>query len=182
MLLSGCGRSGIKHVNIDAKTLSFETLTEMEDFSDLIIEGIRMEQETPDITYENGIRISGYTFSQTEISEIYKGAESMLNAGDNITILENEYYIPEENTTYHVAGYNMMQNGRKYLLFLKGNIHPDGFVYYVAAGVNYGTVALNEDGDSAIQSSLFSDTDSQDESLSYVRPIHEAAMQKYVIE
>jgi hypothetical protein len=182
MLLSGCGRSGVRHVNIGAKTLSFEALTEMEDFSDLIIKGIRMEQETPDITYENGIRISGYTFSQTEISEIYKDVEGVLNVGDNITILENEYYIPEENTAYHVAGYNMMRIREEYLLFLKGNIHPDGFAYYVAAGVNYGTVALNVDNNSAMQSSQFSDTDSQDESLSYVKPIHEAAMQKYVIE
>lgn len=63
----------------------------------------------------------------------------------NKTILENEAYNEAENVVYHVAGYNKMVVGDEYLLFLRECQRSDGETYYVSAGVNYGTISLQED-------------------------------------
>lgn len=144
LLLSLCACNKEEHSGIDAKTISFEDLQEMEDFSDIIVKGIRTEQEEPVIIKENGIFISGYTFSEFQISEIYKDNTEALKTDSIIIILENEIYDEEENIVYHIAGYNMMEEGKEYLLFLK-KAAVNGSDYYVAAGVNYGTVSLEED-------------------------------------
>lgn len=144
-LLSGlcaCGKE--EHYGIEAKTISFEELQEMEDYSDVIVKGIRTGQEEPVIIKENEIFISGYTFSKFQISEIYKDNTDTLSTNSVITILENEIYDEEENIVYHIAGYNMMEEGKEYLLFLNKDT-LNGSDYYVTAGVNYGTVSLEED-------------------------------------
>lgn len=144
-LLSGlCACSKADHCGIDAKTNSFDNLQEMEDYSDVIVKGIRTGKEEPIITKVKGVFASGYTFSEFQISEIQKDNTQNLEIGSIITILENEVYDEEENVVYHIDGYNMMEEGKEYLLFLKKNT-INGPEYYVSAGVNYGTVSLEED-------------------------------------
>lgn len=139
-----CACSKEDHRGIDAKTDSFDNLQEIEDYSDVIVKGIRTGKEESIITKENEVFVSGYTFSEFQISEIQKDNTQTLEIGSIITILENEVYDEEENVVYHIAGYNMMEEGKEYLLFLKKNT-LNGSDYYVSAGVNYGTVSLEED-------------------------------------
>ncbi|MBQ8519122.1 MAG: hypothetical protein IJ455_05945 [Agathobacter sp.] len=133
------------HYGVEAKGLYFEELEEMEGYSDLIIRGERLEEEEAVITLVNGSIASGYTFSKVKILEIYQDDSGEYNVGDEITILENEVYDETNNVVYHIGGYNMMVAGDEYLLFLyPANI--EDFEYFVASGVECGTISLKEDG------------------------------------
>ncbi|MDR2043474.1 MAG: hypothetical protein LBQ15_03745 [Clostridium sp.] len=178
LFLAGCG-SRTKHQDVEAKLPGFATLDEMEAYSSTIIRGTRKEQETPVLTLDHGILVSGYTFSQVEVTEIYKDTAAELEAGDFITVLENEVYDPEADVRYHIAGYDMMEAGKEYLLFLTRNTQPNGNIYYVAAGVNYGTVSLEEDSRLARR---HSGTDSPPTDVSDYQPVWEAAQEKYFSE
>lgn len=164
------------HYALEAKTISFESLEEMEEFSGVIVRGERQDGETPVIVRENGMMVSGYTFSDFKVTEIFKDSTNMLEKGSVITILENEIYDDEENEVYHIAGYNMMEEGKEYLLFLKKDT-LNGSDYYVAAGVNYGTVSLEEDG-RMVQRPARDGEPVTD--FSYYEPIWEAAKEKYI--
>lgn len=129
------------HREVEAKTESYESLAEMEKDADVILRAVRLDQEEP---VWNGS--SGYTLSQVKISKIYEDKTGSLSLDDVIKVMENEVYDAASNTVFHVAGYNMMVFGDEYLLFLKKDKLPDGTEYYVACGVNYGTISTTKDG------------------------------------
>ena len=129
------------HREVEAKTESYESLAEMEKDADVILRAVRLDQEEP---VWNGS--SGYTLSQVKISKIYEDKTGSLSLDDVIKVMENEVYDAASNTVFHVAGYNMMVFGDEYLLFLKKDKLPDGTEYYVACGVNYGTISSTTDG------------------------------------
>ena len=129
------------HREVEAKTESYESLAEMEKDADVILRAVRLDQEEP---VWNGS--SGYTLSQVKISKIYEDKTGSLSLDDVIKVMENEVYDAASNTVFHVAGYNMMVVGDEYLLFLKKDKLPDGTEYYVACGVNYGTISTTTDG------------------------------------
>ena len=129
------------HREVEAKTESYESLAEMEKDADVILRAVRLDQEEP---VWNGN--SGYTLSQVKISKIYEDKTGSLSLDDVIKVMENEVYDAASNTVFHVAGYNMMVFGDEYLLFLKKDKLPDGTEYYVACGVNYGTISTTTDG------------------------------------
>ncbi|MBQ9870829.1 MAG: hypothetical protein IJM27_02775 [Eubacterium sp.] len=129
------------HREVEAKTESYESLAEMEKDADVILRAVRLDQEEP---VWNGS--SGYTLSQVKISKIYEDKTGSLPLDDVIKVMENEVYDVASNTVFHVAGYNMMVVGDEYLLFLKKDKLPDGTEYYVACGVNYGTISTTTDG------------------------------------
>ena len=124
------------HLGVEAKTDGFETLEEMEENCDIIIKGIRENTENIVVEKEGQSILSAYTFSSVRIAEIYKDESSSIKKGESVTVLENEAYDSETNIIYHIAGY---------LLFLRG-CELEGKVYYVASGVNFGTVSLQDDG------------------------------------
>ena len=124
------------HREVEAKTVSYESLAEMEQDADVILRAVRLDQEEP---VWNGDW--GYTLSQVRISKIYKDKTGRLSPDEDITILENEVFDAASNKVYHIGGYNMMVLGNEYILFLKKDQMPDGREYYVACGVNYGTVS-----------------------------------------
>ncbi|MCM1283317.1 MAG: hypothetical protein NC180_07245 [Muribaculaceae bacterium] len=143
--LCGCGEEETKHDYISAKTLSYDSLEQMEEDSDLIVRGIRLDKEENEIQRENGLVISAYCFSDFWVTDIYKKKEDEdIQEGAAITILENEAYDEEADVVYHVSGYNKMIAGDEYLLFLHEAEYEET-KYYVAAGVNYGTVSLQAD-------------------------------------
>ena len=129
------------HREVEAKTESYESLAEMEKDADVILRAVRLDQEEP---VWNGSW--GYTLSQVKISKIYEDKTGGLSLDDVIKVMENEVYDAASNTVYHVDGYNMMVFGDEYLLFLKKDKLPDGTEYYVACGVNYGTISTTTDG------------------------------------
>ena len=129
------------HMCIDGKTDGYDSLSELEQDADVILRGIRLDQEKA-----RWYGTSGYTLSGVEITGIYKDTTEELSEGRIITVLENEVYDETSNTVYHIGGYNMMVAGKEYLLFLKKDIMTDGTEYYVSCGVNYGTVSVTDDG------------------------------------
>ena len=124
------------HIYVEAKTVSYESLHDIEQDADVILRAVRLDQEEP-VWDGDG----GYTLSQVRISKIYKDKTGRLSPDEDITILENEVFDAASNTVYHIGGYNMMVFGNEYILFLKKDQMPDGKEYYVACGVNYGTVS-----------------------------------------
>lgn len=153
-MLCGCGEQEPKqevkqepnHYSLDAKTDGFDTLKEMEDYSALIVRGVRQDREENNIIKKEGVGITAtYSYSEFQVMDIFKDDSGTVQAGDTITILENEAYDEEKNVVYHVAGYNKMVVGDEYLLFLRECQRSDGETYYVSAGVNYGTISLQED-------------------------------------
>ena len=146
-LCIGCGNEGtakIMHYGVEAKTVHFEQLEEMEEHSELIIKGERLDDEEALITTVNGKMVSGFTFSKVKITEIYGDKTGEYKVGDEITVLENEVYDEANNTVYHIGGYNMMVAGDEYLLFLH-YAQTDEMEYFVSSGVNCGTISLETD-------------------------------------
>lgn len=135
-----------EHIGISAKCPYFDNVEDMEDFSDVVIEGIRLNSERPSITTVNEYVVSAYTWSHIQVTVVHKDSSGKLAIGDIITILENEAFDAESNAIYHTGGYNMMVPERSYLLFLTVANMDDGSEYYVSSGINCGTVSLENDG------------------------------------
>ncbi|MBR0147490.1 MAG: hypothetical protein IJM25_12630 [Eubacterium sp.] len=159
------------HMCIDGKTDGYDSLSELEQDADVILRGIRLDQEKA-----RWYGTSGYTLSGVEITGIYKDTTEELSEGRIITVLENEVYDETSNTVYHIGGYNMMVAGKEYLLFLKKDIMTDGTEYYVSCGVNYGTVSVTDDGRD-ISPKYPGGADTYDMSL--FRDIWQEALDKY---
>ena len=159
------------HMCIDGKTDGYDNLSELEQDADVILRGIRLDQEKA-----RWYGTSGYTLSGVEITGIYKDTTEELSEGRIITVLENEVYDETSNTVYHIGGYNMMVAGKEYLLFLKKDIMTDGTEYYVSCGVNYGTVSVTDDGRD-ISPKYPGGADTYDMSL--FRDIWQEALDKY---
>lgn len=175
LCLAACGKEP-EHYAIEAKTVSFDSFEEMEESSDVIVKGIRQSGEEAVLTTVNGDMASGYTLSEFEITDVFKDTSGTLESGNIITILENEVYNEAENEVYHIDGYNMMVEGKEYLLFLKKST-LDGSEYYVSRGVNCGTVSLQEDG-RTVQRLTREGKEGTD--FSYYEPFWEAAKEKYL--
>lgn len=176
LFTTACGKK-VEHYGVEAKTPGFESLQEMEDSCSVIVKVIREEQEEPIITSSDGRIVSGYTFSQVNIEQIYKDDTDTLEVGDTIRILENEVFSEQEQIIYHIAGYNMMEEGKEYLLFLNKSLYFDKEPYYVASGVNYGTVSLEEDDRTTV---YLSRNGQQVVEFSAMQPIWDAAIEKYI--
>ncbi|MGM0125630.1 hypothetical protein IGI37_003029 [Enterococcus sp. AZ194] len=97
-------------------------------------------QEAP--TIKNGAegRIDiAYTLSKFRVKKVISGES--LKDEDTFTMLENEAYDQEKKITYHIAGYNLIEADKNYLLILR---HSETDPYYIVSGVNYGKVSLEE--------------------------------------
>lgn len=178
IVLVGCSKKEENpiHYGVEAKTISFDNLEEMEEQCDIIIKGIRKEKEEIILNKQNSNVVSCYTLSELEITNIINDDSNILKNGDLITILENEAYDEEENIVYHIAGYEMMKTGEEYLLFLNKNIMPDGQIYYVSVGVNFGTIPLN----TSLERTTYKTRNGQEVgNTEYFIPIWEEAMKKY---
>lgn len=165
------------HYSVSAKTISFSSLEEMEEYADVILKVTRTGEEKSVVKHNQGAVYSGYTFSTVKIETVYKDAAGNLETGQELRILENEFFDENENIIYHVAGYHMMEEGKEYLLFLNQHMYSDGKTYYVAAGVNFGTVSIQNDNRTAV----YTTRDGQIENpFEEIKPIWEAALAKYI--
>jgi hypothetical protein len=95
--------------------------------------------------------------------------------GKVITVLENEAVDEEAQTVYHISNYNMMVPGCEYLLFLK-ECELNGETYYVASGVNCGTISVTEDGRDLVRGKK----DVKDPVFDDYRALWEEAKNKYL--
>lgn len=166
-----------EHYSVSAKTISFSSLEEMEDYADIIVKVTRTGEEETVVKYSQEAVYSGYTFSIVKIETVYKDATNSLKAEQEIRILENEFFDEKENIVYHVAGYNMMEEGKEYLLFLNKHTYSDGKAYYVAAGINFGTLSVQADR----RTDIYPTRDGRiEDSFEEIEPIWAAALTKYI--
>lgn len=165
------------HYSVSAKTIRFSSLEEMEEYADVIIKATRTGEEKSVVKYNQGAVYSGYTFSTVKIEAVYKDVAGSLETGQELRILENEFFDENENIIYHVAGYHMMEEGKEYLLFLNQHMYSGGKAYYVAAGINFGTVSIQNDNRTAIYTTREGQIENPFEEI---KPIWEAALAKYI--
>ncbi|EOL40587.1 hypothetical protein [Enterococcus phoeniculicola] len=130
-----------KDLLIDAKMPAYKDLEELEKTTEMIVIAKKISEEAPTILYgqENRIDIA-YTLSHFKVSKVISGDQ--LKSGNEFTMLENQAYDERQDVTYHIGGYQMIKEGRDYLLLLrKSETDP----WYIVAGVNPGKVDLNSD-------------------------------------
>lgn len=124
-----------------AKTDEYETLEEISTASDIVVYGKKTYENEPTII-EDTDGNTFFTISEFEIMSIEKNStEQPVFVGQKIPILENEAYIEEENTIYHVGGYNKMELGNEYVLLL---YYAHGNGWYIPTGVNTGKIPKDE--------------------------------------
>ncbi|MBC2255518.1 hypothetical protein HCB46_08555 [Listeria ivanovii] len=131
-------------VVVEAKTPSFDNGDELKNASDAIVLGQLDKRGDSQIEREaTGGVIGVYRMSDFKVSEVIKDETNQnLEEGSIIPIYENEGYDKETNTTYHIAGYEKMENDETYMLFL--SYDPED-AYYVPVGVNFGKINIDSD-------------------------------------
>lgn len=130
----------ITRLEVSAKTDEYASLQQVEKASDLIVEGIKMDEEKNVIQRdENGELLATYTLSTFKVEKVNKTSKSKNKSYDIITILENEAYDENTRSIYHINGYKKMKPGKRYLLMLQKTEKN----YYVPTGVNYGKIAIS---------------------------------------
>lgn len=131
-------------VNLHAKVDGYETLTDLEDSTPIILKGIKISEEEPvfSLNPDDGSIFTGYTLSDFQITSVIKNTttDDLLSASI-IPIFENEALHKNTNTIYRVSGYEKMVTGNEYLLFLrKSNTDAN----YIPMGVIYGQIPLED--------------------------------------
>lgn len=176
MLMASCMATifGINHnnkniINLEAKLETVDSLNALETMSVVIVKGQKenvIEQvEVVDPEYNEVI--DEFTLSNIKILEVYKNdTKEALTVGNDIKVRENAWM--DQNTIYQVAGYQMMENGEEYLLFL-GEDEKNGYFY--PRGVLFGKISLDE------TTSLIYEEDSLRQE---VGKIHQEALTKYI--
>ncbi|WP_148459442.1 hypothetical protein [Anaerostipes faecis] len=128
----------ITRVEVSAKTDEYANLQQVEQASDLIVEGIKTDEEENVVQRdENGELLATYTLSTFKVEKVNKTSKN--KSYDIITILENEAYDENTRSIYHINGYKKMKPGKRYLLMLQKTEKN----YYVPTGVNYGKIAIS---------------------------------------
>ncbi|MBB6631086.1 hypothetical protein [Clostridium algidicarnis] len=167
-----------RNLVLDAKVDEFPDLNSVEDNTDIIVVGKKINQEEPTIIYNQEGRIDiSYTLSNFLIEKVISG--NSFTSGTEIIILENAAYNKKENLTYNIAGYELMKTNNDYLLFLKKS---ETDPYYLITGVNYGKVPLQNEGNGLKKSLKNANSDYANEVLSefdHQNSIREEALKKY---
>lgn len=93
-----------------------ESLDELEDLSNYIVQGKFRDDAREDLQEQVGIVVFGATVSSFEITKVYKGE---MNEGDVIKVAE-KYYVDDVNgqeTLIHYGNYMPSEVGKEYLMF-----------------------------------------------------------------
>ncbi|UHP10768.1 hypothetical protein LAX80_003025 [Listeria marthii] len=152
-------------VVVEAKTDGFDNEEERSKASNVIVIGSlsKRGESQVDRDAEGGI-LAVYRMSDFKIAKVIKNDTKESLAEDTIIpIYENEGHDEKTNTTYHVAGYEKMENKETYMLFLTYN---SDYKYYVPVGVNFGKMNV----DSEKETELYGDdSDIQEEEINKVQ-------------
>jgi hypothetical protein len=132
-----------KNVVFEGKTDGFSSLQELEGGTPIIIRGKKVEEKGTEISRSeiDGAVNGGFTESIFKIDKVYKNSENneQIKPGGKISISELAFYDEKTNTTYNVNGYEKMNTGEEYLLFL---IPVDNGMFSTR-GVTFGKIPLN---------------------------------------
>ena len=101
------------------------------------------KKESEDVI-PSGTDTTGHTMAQVRIQEIFQNTLGDAIQKDKIIeIWENEF--PDGDVICHLEGYEKMEIGKEYLLFLRKSMTDDCFI---PLGVTYGKVSVVEEPDS----------------------------------
>lgn len=148
--LAGCEKKGdiqthaVTDVYVAAKTDMYDSVEDLEESSTVIVRGTKIYEGEPQIDRhkEDGGIVATYTLSDIEIKEIYKDDSGQnLKVSNQITIIENTAIDETEHIRYHIAGYNMMELYKEYILFLKYSKEDQ---WFIPLGVTFGKFPLDE--------------------------------------
>ncbi|EAF0351853.1 TPA: hypothetical protein ACSY99_11390 [Listeria monocytogenes] len=156
-------------VAAEAKTDSFDSEEELSKASNVIVIGSlsKRGESQVDRDAEGGI-LAVYRMSDFKIAQVIKNDTKESLAEDTIIpIYENEGHDEKTNTTYHVAGYEKMENKETYMLFL--TYDPED-KYYVPVGVNFGKMNV----DSEKETELYGDNQEEE-----INKVQEEALDTY---
>lgn len=131
----------VEDVELCAKIDMYDTLDEVETDSDLIVVGTKIAEDEPTIVYEGDAILYAYTLSDFHVAEVLKKGKEESYEGTEIKILENEFYDEESRVNYHIAGYNKMQTGESYILYLS---YSEENNWYVPTGVVAGKIPMKD--------------------------------------
>lgn len=160
-------------VTMHGKHESFESLSEMEAESEIIVIGKKLDIEKPVInkTPEDEV-IDAHTLSEFKIEKIIKNETNIeLEENHQITVLENGVFDSNFNgkkVYLNVDGYQLMKPNNKYVLFLRESLSHKG--HYIPKGVVFGKVPLD-----SINTELLSIDDDND----LVNKVIKEAQEKY---
>jgi hypothetical protein len=129
-----------KIVSSHGKTDGFDSLSELEKGSPIIVRGIKTGKLKSEV-YKSKARgniIGGYTESEFTILEVFKNEKENKKIGVNKKISVGERSVEHEGTIYTVNGYKEMEEGKEYLLFL---VEEEGL--FAPRAVTFGKVPLD---------------------------------------
>lgn len=130
---------------------------------------VRVKKESEDepvVSSDHGT--TGYTMSHVRIQEVfYNTLGDKIQNDQIIDIWEGEF--PDGNVIAHIAGYEKMEIGKEYILFLRRSTSGD---YFGTLGFTYGKIsAVEEEESEFIQRHPLDDT---------VKKVLAQAREKYV--
>lgn len=164
--LIACGKANTgKEIDTlaDAKTDLYKSAAELE-ANAMVVVRVEKTEEEENVIKDVGVPYTyyGYTKSMVEVKEVMKNlSEQSIEIGDNIQILENQFfYTDEEGTkvTCHVNHYKMMEPGNEYILYLKYSKEDEWFA--ILSGV-FGKIPISEDEELVFPSSKVTFLDGQ---------------------
>ncbi|WP_172194852.1 hypothetical protein [Saccharibacillus qingshengii] len=137
---------GLKRVNAEASYIGFEDIDALENDADVIVVGtpiLPFEKREHEATYyEDGFIQNFYTLTDFKVEKVIKDPEQAVQ-NEKIKFIEPISIVTNENgqkVIYSIADYQEVQQGEKYLVFLKNN----GLGNYSVINMNNGTFDLNE--------------------------------------
>ncbi|PET68744.1 hypothetical protein CN514_09660 [Bacillus sp. AFS001701] len=164
-------KSSTKIISDHGKTDSFESLSELENASPIIVRGKKigkLQTQVRKSTVDPSL-VSGWTESEFLIKEVIKNDSSNERVKVNKKITVGEMAFEYEGAIHTVNGYQEMKNGEDYLLFL---VDQEGI--FATRGVSYGKIPLNN-----TNLEIYSDGVTEDSHQPELAPIFKEAREKY---
>lgn len=119
------------------------TYDDLEVVSDIIIKATVIPgKENKTIEVEDGTIVFGYTVTQLNISEVFKGE---ITEGETITITEEYYTLAGNNNVIYTQGnYMPAQENGEYIFFLKAYDSTSSYAgMYFPVDLEYGKYSVN---------------------------------------
>ncbi|WP_143536102.1 hypothetical protein [Saccharibacillus sp. O23] len=143
---------GLKRVNMDASYIGFNTIEDLDAHADLILVGTPIlpfeEREHKAAYYQDGVVQDFYTITDFKVDKVVKDSKQAVKNG-MIQYFEPISVVTQETgakVIYSIADYQEVQQGEKYLVFLRENDNG----HYATINMNNGKFALEEKATRAI--------------------------------
>lgn len=137
---------GLKRVNRDASYIGFNSIEDLDAHADLIVVGtpvLPFEEREHKVTYyEDGVVQDFYTVTDFKVDKVIKDSKQAVKNGI-IQYFEPISIVTQEKgpkVIYSIADYQEVQQGEKYLVFLRENDKG----HYATINMNNGKFALEE--------------------------------------